>query len=147
MLSAFSTGVLHLDDFKFVFGHVIGRAGKQDAQKWNNSHSPWNRNPVVRDDEPDELGSHGSLRKPLPPFCRLSRFSSLRAWESVNDSLSQTNDHGPRCRVHFETPWLCAATGFEHFHSARCKTFRGVPDYINLINIGHGHKKPRTGRG
>jgi hypothetical protein len=23
----------------------------------------------------------------------------------------------------------------------------GVPDYINLIDIGHGHKKPRAWRG
>jgi len=39
------------------------------------------------DYEPDELHNPVSLRKPAPPFCCLSRFSSLRASESVSDSL------------------------------------------------------------
>ena len=61
----------------------------------------------MRDYEPDKLHNPVKNLKPTPPFYRLRRFSNLRASASANDSLSQTNDYGPRCRVHFETPWLC----------------------------------------
>ena len=83
-------GTLDFSGWKLVAG-----AGFEPAVPQSRDYGPTaGSSPVIRE-------------KPVPPFCRLSLFSSLRAAESVSFSLCQTSCQGPRALVHLEVPALC----------------------------------------